>query len=90
MGERVEALWRILALVWQGTVGYIAIAIVGIVAMIWMVLDLIWQLITGRDDLKANSMIATQVEMAFEWSVGQTIFAFTGGGDGSFRWSWTS
>ncbi len=88
MGERADALWRVLALVWQATLGYVALGIVGIIAIVWMVLDVIWQLITGRDGLDANSTIASQVEMAFEWSVGQTVFALTGGGDGSFRWFW--
>ncbi len=89
MGERVDALWRVLALVWQGTLGYVALAIVGIIAFIWMVLDVLWQLITGRDGLDSQSAIAMQVEQAFEWSVGQTVFALTGGGDGQFRWFWT-
>ena len=90
MGKRVDALWRIWALVWQATIGYLALIIISTVALIWMVIDLLWQLILGTDALDSNSTMATHVSDAFYWSVGQTIFSITGGGDGSFRWFWTS
>ena len=89
MGKRVDALWRILALLYQGTIGYLALSIIALVALVWMIIDVIWQLIFGSDGLSAGSSIAMQVEMAFDWNVGQTVFALTGGGDGRFRWFWT-
>jgi hypothetical protein len=90
MGKRVDALWRLWALIWQATFGYLALGIIAIVALLWMIVDVAWQLVTGRDGLSSMSTVAMQVENAFDWTAGQTVFALTGGGDGWFYWTWMS
>jgi len=89
MGKRTDALVRVWTLLYQSFIGYLLLSVVGIVALVWMIVDVIWQLIVGSDGLSAGSGLAMQVEMAFDWSVNQTVYALTGGGDGSFRWFWT-
>lgn len=90
MAYRREAVMRIWALIWQVTVGYVAAAVIGFVAIAWMVLDVIWQLITGKEGLDSGSSIAGHIDNAFEWTASQTVYAVTGGGDGEFRWFWTT
>jgi len=85
MGQRKEALWRIVALLWQATVGYVLAVVIAIVGMLWMVVDIIWQLVTGRNDLSETSTPAQWVSRTLEWNVGQSIYSITGGGDGKFR-----
>ncbi len=85
MGQRKEALWRVIALVWQGVIGFFAGSAIALVAVVWMVFDVIWQFLTGRDGLSAMSTPAEWVSRTLEWIAGQLIYAFTGGGDGEFR-----
>ncbi|WP_153952738.1 hypothetical protein [Halosegnis longus] len=85
---RAQALWRIIALVWQATVGYIVVVLVGLVALVWMLLDIIWQLLLGSEGLDEDGRAGMLVSSAFSWAIGQTIFALTGGGDEWFRWWW--
>ncbi len=81
---------RIWALIWQATVGYAAAVVIGILAIVWMLLDVGWQLITNKDGLSSGSSLADHIGDAFEWTAGQSVYAVTGGGDGRFRWFWTS
>jgi len=60
------------------------------IALVFGVLDVLWQLITGRDGLSSSGAVGNHIGEAFSWSAGQTVYSFTGGGDGSFRWFWTS
>jgi hypothetical protein len=90
MGARKDAIMRVWALIWQATVGYVAVTVMGIVGIVWMILDVAWQLITGRDGLGSSSQVAGHIGDAFQWTASQTVFAVTGGGDGRFRWFWTT
>lgn len=81
---------RIWALIWQATVGYVATIVIGLIAFVWAIVDLLWQLVLGSDGLDSSSTTATHIGDAFRWSVGQTLFTITGGGDGEFRWLWTT
>ncbi len=86
--HRAQALWRIIALVWQATVGYIVVVLVSLLAVVWMLLDIVWQLVAGSEGLDENGRAGMLVSSAFKWAYGQTVFALTGGGDGWFRWWW--
>jgi len=89
MSKRTEALWRIWAFVWQGTIGYLALIVMGTIAFVFGVIDVLWQLLAGSDGLSESGTVGSHIGEAFSWSVGQTVYALTGGGDGSFRWFWT-
>ena len=85
MSQRTEALWRIWTIIWMAVIGYVLMFVISIVALVWMILDILWQLITGRDDLSTDRAPARAVDATLSWSVGQTIFALTGGGDKGWR-----
>ena len=85
MSQRRQALGRIWAFLWIAVIGYVLTLIVSIIAMIWAPVDIIWQLITGRDDLSTDRAPARAISATFSWSVGQTVYALTGGGDERWR-----
>lgn len=85
MSQRTEALWRIWAFLWIAVVGYLLALVVTIVAIIWAPIDIVWQLLSGRDDLSTDRAPARAISATLSWSVGQTIYALTGGGDESWR-----
>jgi len=81
MGMRVDALLRVVALLWVYTVGLLLGTIVLTVGILWMIVDVIWQLIIGTDGLSATSVPARAVNGVFMWFGGQTNYALTGSGD---------
>ena len=86
MGQRAEAVWRILAAIYAFTVASILTTIVFVIGAIWGIVDVIWQLISGRNDLSENSTPATIVGGTFRWQIEMLIFALTGGGPGRLEW----
>ena len=86
MGERRDALMRVWAFIWQVIFGYTGGVVVSIIALIWGAVDVVLQLIFGRDWLSADASAAMIVEETLMWMAEQTIYAFTGGGAGEFRW----
>ncbi|QCW05229.1 hypothetical protein [Natrinema pallidum] len=88
MGQRSQALWRIVAFVYGITVAALISGIVSIVALAWGVVDIFWQLLTGRNDLSEDSRPATIVTETLQWNLDLTIYAFVG--KGSMQWlpSW--
>lgn len=85
MSARKEALWRIVALLWQAVIGYVFAIIVGTIGAVWMLIDLVWQLVLGSDGLDSNSTVASYIARTLRWNVGQSLYSITGGGDGEFR-----
>lgn len=81
MGMRVDALLRVVALLWVYTVGALISTVVFFVGLLWMVVDVIWQLIAGTDGLSSTSTPASWVKGTFMWIAGQTNYALTGSGD---------
>ena len=81
MGMRVDALLRVVALLWVYTVGALIASVVGFIGLLWMLVDVIWQLITGSDGLSSTSTPANWVKGTFMWIAGQTNYALTGSGD---------
>ena len=81
MGMRVDALKRVLALVWVYTIGGLIATVVFFIGLVWMLIDVIWQLIVGSDGLSQTSMPAQWVKGTFMWVAGQTNYALTGSGD---------
>ena len=81
MGMRVDALKRILSLLWVYTIGGLITTVVFAVGLLWMLVDIIWQLIVGSDGLSATSMPSQWVKGTFMWIAGQTNYALTGSGD---------
>lgn len=86
MGNRMEALVRVWALIWVSIIGYFGGIVFGAVAMVFMVLDVLWQAITGRDGLDPNGRVGSAIVDFYEWVVGQSLFALVGAGDGEFCW----
>ena len=82
--QRSQVGWRLLALIWQATIGYLLAVVVGTIALVWAILDLIWQLLTNRNDLSEDSTPAQWASRTVGWSADQTVFFLTGGGSGSF------
>ncbi len=85
MSMRMQALGRIWALLWQAVIGYVLAIVIGVVATVWMVIDVLWQLILGSDGLSKDATPAKWVKRTLEWSMGQTLYSITGGGDGEWR-----
>jgi len=81
MGMRVDALLRVVALLWVYTVGALIASVVGFIGLLWMLVDVVWQLITGSDGLSSTSTPANWVKGTFMWIAGQTNYALTGSGD---------
>lgn len=85
MSQRKQAVGRIWALLWQAVIGYLLAIVIGVLAMAWMVVDILWQLITGRGGLSSSSKPAKWIKRTLEWSMGQTLYAITGGGDRKWK-----
>lgn len=88
MGQRSQALWRILAFLYAITVAAVISGVVGFVAFIWGVIDIAWQLISGRNDLSENSRPAKIVVSTLQWNLDLTIYAFVGKGRFELLPSW--
>lgn len=86
MGQRSEAVWRVLAAIYAFTIASIISTIVLIVGIIWGIVDVLWQLISGRNDLSEDSTPAMVVGGTLRWNVEMLIFALTGGGPGRLEW----
>lgn len=84
--NRMEALLRVWAFIWQGHLGYVLSVVFGIVGIIFMIVDVIWQLVWDSDGLDSQSTLSQAIQDAYQWNIGQTLFAFTSQGDGEFRW----
>lgn len=78
--QRLQALWRIVALVWAATVGSVLFAIIVVAAVIWGVLDLFMQLVFNSNILSERSRPAFVIINTWKWWAGQWTYAFTGGG----------
>jgi hypothetical protein len=83
--QRTQVGWRVLALLWQGVIGYLLVLVIGTIAAIWALVDLIWQLVTNRNDLSEDSTPAQWVSMTAGWSADQTVFGLTGGASKEFQ-----
>jgi hypothetical protein len=86
MGQRKQAVWRILALLYGTTVASLISTVVLIVGFVWGIVDILWQLLSGRNDLSETSKPATIVEATLMWNVSLLVFALTGGGPGRLEW----
>ena len=86
MGQRAEAVWRILAAIYAFTIASIISTVVLVIGAIWGVVDVVWQLITGRNDLSENSTPAMIIKETLRWHINMLIFALTGGGPGCLEW----
>lgn len=81
MGARMEAVWRILGLVWLATIGGLVLIIAGLAGLLWMVVDVIWQLITGRDGPPGRSSAAMRfLKRLWGWGNGQLNYVLFGEG----------
>jgi hypothetical protein len=86
MGQRAEAVWRILAAIYGLTIAAIVSTIVFAIGVVWGIVDVIWQLVTDRNDLSEDSTPAMVVGGTLRWNVEMLIFALTGGGPGRLKW----
>ncbi|WP_123619167.1 hypothetical protein [Halorubrum sp. CSM-61] len=85
MSQRKQALERVWTFLWQTVVGWVILLVTMFIATIWAIIDIIWQFVSGRNDLSENSTAAVWVSRVLSWNTDQTIFVFTGGGDGGWR-----
>jgi len=80
MGQRKDALWRIVAFVWSYVAALVA-SVVLLVGIVWGAIDVLWQLVFGSDGLSASSTPAMLVRSTLLWPVDLMIYAFTGAGE---------
>ncbi|ELZ96593.1 hypothetical protein [Haloferax sulfurifontis] len=81
---RRRALWRVWAMVWQLTVGYVVTFVIGILGVVFAVIDLLAELVLNRDGLRSSSTVGRWVHYSLEWSFEQTSYSLTGKGE--FEW----
>lgn len=81
---RKQALWRLWAILWQVSVGYVISIVIGIVGLVFAVIDLLVELVANRDGLRSSSTPAKWVHNALKWSFEQTSYSLTGKGE--FEW----
>lgn len=85
IGEwRMQALWQVLALIWQAIILSIVTPIILLIGLIWMIIDVLFQFIFNSNGLSAQMAPAQFIKDLLKWHSGQLTFAITGGGDGSF------
>lgn len=84
MGQRSEALLRILAFFYGGFFASILAVLVMFIGLIWAVVDILVQLILDRNLLSEESRPARVVVGVLHWNISLLIFALTG--SGSFEW----
>lgn len=84
MSKRMDAIWRVIALLWVGLIGYIGGTIFGIIAIIWMILDVLWQFIAGSDGLSSSGTVGSWLRGYIGWTADMSAYAITGAG--SFDW----
>lgn len=84
--NREQAFWRLVALLWQATAGYVLTIGFSILGFGFAVVDLLLQSIFNWDGLSEDGWIGSMIESFWDWTLGQTVFFLTGGGDKRFRW----
>lgn len=82
MGNRTEAVWRVLGLVYFVVIGWIVLTIAGIAAIIWMVVDVLMQLVTGREGWSGSTSGAGGfLKRIWDWGHGQLNWVLFGSGE---------
>lgn len=85
MGARMDAVWRVLGLVYLMTIGWLVLTIAGIAGLVWMIVDVLWQLIFGSEGPPQRSSGATRfLKRLWEWGHGQLEWVLFG--KGTFPW----
>lgn len=76
----MQAVWRLVGLVYLFTIGWILLSIASAAAFIYMVIDVILQLVTGGSGLSGGWLARI-----YDWGIGQVQWVFLG--RGSFPWT---
>lgn len=81
MKYRVDALWRIVGLIYFLTIGWIVLTIAAIAGLLWMVTDIIWQLVVGSEGPPGRSSAAMRfLRRLWDWGHEQLMYVLFGKG----------
>lgn len=84
--NRMQAIYRLLGLVWLALVTPILLAVGAVAGFIFMVVDVLWQLLTGNQGLMASSGsgASSWLVRLYEWPLAQAEYIFLG----KDSWMW--
>lgn len=77
----MEAVWRLLGLLYLVTIWPIVMTVGGLAALVWMVIDVVLQLVTGGSGLSGGSGIMAWPRRLYEYGYDQAVWVLFGSGD---------